>query len=171
MAIFALFQGISAKSGLAEPFTTDWCAVDSVTWGVNRAGANTANTGAQAASLGIANVQCVHLSKGIDGASTQLFAKAVAGTVVGSVIVAIVNDASNKTEVALKLERAFVVSAQFAGDGGGEALELAFSKIAMAVLTPSGMQFTSWDVLQSKPWTEASAAFTVDTRWGIKVKG
>jgi type VI protein secretion system component Hcp len=173
MAIFALFQGISAKSGLAEPFSTDWCRVDGINWGVNRAVADTARAGAQDVSLGIANLQRFHLSKPTDGASAPLFAKAIGGSVIGSVIVAIANDGSNKTEVAFKLDRAFIVSAQFASAGGDsprEELEIAFSRLAMGVLTPAGMQFSTWDVVQNKPWTEAAAAFSVDTRWGIRVK-
>ena len=172
MPIFALFQGVSAKSGLAEPFSTDWCTVESLNWGVDRAVTGTAGVGAQDVSLGIANLKRMQLSKMTDGASTQLLAKAIAGTILGSIIVAITDSASNKTVVAFKLDRAFVVSSQFAAadDSPYEALELAFSKVAFAVLTPAGMQFTSWDIVQNKPWTEASAAFSVDTRWGIKVR-
>ena len=49
-------------------------------------------------------------------------------------------------------------------------MEIALRRIALGVLTPSGMQFATWDVVQKKPWTEAVAAFSVDTRWGIRVK-
>ena len=174
MPIFALFQGISAKSGLAEPLSTDWCRIDSLTWGVDRPAAGAARPTGAEVSLGIANVERVRVTKPTDGASTYLFAKAIAGNLVGGVTFALTDGASNKTTVCFKLDQAFIVAANLTADGGGaprETLEIAFNKIAMAVLTPGGVQLCTWDLTTAKPWPAAAQAFVADPRWGIRVRG
>jgi type VI protein secretion system component Hcp len=170
MPIFGLFQGISAKSGLTEPFSTDWCKLDSLSWGVDRPGTGIA---AQEISRSIAQIQQIFLTKATDGASSYLFAKAIAGNAVGTVTLAITESGSNKTLVAFKLDAAFVTSAQFSADGSDaprEELAISFNKLALAVWLPSGIQLCTWDLTANKPWPDAAQAFTADARWGVRVK-
>lgn len=173
MPIFGLFQGISAKSGLTEPFSTDWCRLDSVSWGVERPGQGAAPIAVSEISRSIAQIQQISLTKATDGASSYLFAKAIAGNAVGTVTLAITESGSNKTIVAFKLDAAVVTSARIFADGGSgprEELALAFNKIALAVWLPSGIQLCTWDLTAQRPWPEAAQAFTADARWGVRVK-
>jgi type VI protein secretion system component Hcp len=170
MPIFGLFQGISAKSGLTEPFSTEWCKIDSLTWGVERPGQSIA---VHEISRSIAQIQQIHLTKATDGASSYLFAKAIAGNAVGTVTLAITESGSNKAIVAFKLDAAFVTSARVFADGSSgprEELALAFNKIALAVWLSSGIQLCTWDLAAQRPWPDAAQAFTADARWGVRVK-
>lgn len=173
MAIYVLFEGIGGQSGLAEPFGSDWCKVDSLSWGVDRVPSGTARPGAPEVRPAAATLRNVNLRKPADGASSEIFRKALAGTPLGAVALAITDGAGNKTVRALKLDNAVIASVELVGDGssaGQEQLVLAYSKIALAVLLPTGLQLATWDIAANKPWADAARAFTVDTRWGIKVK-
>lgn len=173
MAIYVLFEGIGGQSGLAEPFGSDWCKVDSLSWGVDRVLPSAGRPGAQEVRPSAATLRNVNLRKPADGASSELFRKALAGTAIGAVVLAITDGTSNKTVRALKLDNAVIASVELVGDGSSamqEQLVLAYSKIALAVLLPTGLQLATWDITANKPWGDAARAFAVDTRWGIRVK-